>query len=53
MVAHAYNPSPQKVEAGGAEVQGHTQLHRKFKASLAGIHETLSGGKKGELGKDS
>ena len=34
LVAHTYNLSPGKVEAGESEIQGHPQLYGKFKASL-------------------
>lgn len=33
MVVHAYNPSTWWVEIGGWGIQGHPQLHRKFKDS--------------------
>lgn len=34
MVVHACSLSTQEVEAEGSEVQGHSLLHREFKASL-------------------
>lgn len=34
MVAHAYNPRTQEVEAGGSELQGHPQLHSKFEVRV-------------------
>ena len=35
VVVHTCNPRAlEVVEAGGSEVQGHTQLHRKFEATM-------------------
>lgn len=34
MVAHAYKPVTQEVEAGGSEIQGHPQLHGKFEVRV-------------------
>lgn len=33
MMAHTYNPSPEEMEAGGSEVQGHPQLYSGFKVT--------------------
>lgn len=33
-VAHAYDLSTEEVQAGGLEIQGHSQLRGKFKTSL-------------------
>lgn len=41
VVAHAYNLSMWKVEAGRPVVQSHLQLYGEFKASLE-VYETLS-----------
>ena len=35
LVAHAFNPCSQEVEAGGLDIQGHSLLHGKFKARLS------------------
>lgn len=34
VAVHICNPSVQEAEAGESEVYGHSQLHKKFKASL-------------------
>ena len=36
------NPTTWQVEAGGSEVQGHPQLHSKFKASLGYMKPSFS-----------
>lgn len=35
MVAHTFDPSALDVEAEGSEVQGHSQLHSEWQASLS------------------
>ena len=47
-IAHAFNPSPQKVETRGSEIQDHLLLRGKFQASLG--YRKLS--EKKEMGKE-
>jgi hypothetical protein len=41
VVIHAYNLSPQEVEAGKLEIQSYFWLHRNFKANLNCLNGTL------------
>jgi hypothetical protein len=42
MVAYTYKLKNWKVQAGGTEVQGHPQLHSKFKVSLGYVRPDLN-----------
>lgn len=48
-VVHTYDPSTEVVEAEGSEVQGHSQLYSKFKASMSCMRPFSEEKKKKEI----